>query len=213
MPLAKIDITVPDDVWIGDVSSAHPDVVFRVVSTQYDGEIATALVEIEGEDIIQILSQTNSDADIVELDLLWKNEEKTTVQIETTNPELLLPVSRVGIPLKTPFVISDGIASWELFTSHSKLSQLSETLNQLDISYDVESILGFDDESKQPVLTERQQEVLQVAFKEGYYHTPRECTLTQVAESVEITKATCSDILHRAEGKIIGRYLEERSQA
>lgn len=208
MPLAKIDLAVPDDVWIGDISSAHPDVVFRVVSTQYDGETATALVEIEGEEIVQILSQATSDADVIELDLLWKNEEKTTVQIETTNPELLLPVSRVGIPLKTPFMISDGVASWELFTSHSKLSQLSETLDQLGISYDVESILGFDTESKQPILTDRQREVVQIASEEGYYRTPRECTLTQVAESADITKATCSDILHRAEGKIIGRYLD-----
>lgn len=76
MPLAKIDLTVPDDVWIGVISSAHPDVVFRVVSTQYDGEIATALVEIEGEEIVQILSQATGDADIVELDLYGKTRRR-----------------------------------------------------------------------------------------------------------------------------------------
>ncbi|MFC6873439.1 helix-turn-helix domain-containing protein [Halobellus marinus] len=213
MPLAKINVTVPEDLWIARLSASYPEVVLRVVSTQYDAGIATALLEIHGENIVQIIAQANEEEDIRELDLLWKNETKTIVQIETENALLLRPVSRVGIPLQTPFVISDGVASWEILTSHSKLSRLSEELDGAGMAYDVKSVQDFNDGHEETVLTERQEEVLLTAFESGYYDTPREASLTVVAESLNITKSTCSDILHRAEGKIIEQYLNRYHQS
>jgi predicted DNA binding protein len=210
MPLAKITITIPETMWIADASTAYPDVTFRVISTQYDDGTATGLFEIEGDDVLQILARANEKNDITGMDLLWKNAEKTVVQIETDNPLLLLPVSRVGVPLKTPFVISDGVASWEVFTSHSKLSELADEFDELGITYDLESVQEFDAVEDDAILTARQREVLSTAFEAGYYDTPREASLTEVAESLDVTKSTCSDILHRAEGKIIERYIDSQ---
>lgn len=207
MPLAKIDITIPEALWIADVSAAHPEVTFRIVSTQYDDGTATGLFEIEGDQLVSILAGANDADNVTELELLWKTDQKAIVQIETDNPLLLLPVSRVGVPLQTPFVISDGIASWELFTTHSKLSALTDEFDTLGITYDVSSIKEFQDEQKRSLLTPRQEEVLEVAYEVGYYDTPREATLTQVATSLDISKATGSDLLHRAEGKIIDRFI------
>lgn len=207
MPFAKIDVTIPGNVWIADVSSVYPEVTFRVVSTQYDGDVATGLVEIEGGNVVELLSRADGESDVIGMDLLWKNSSKAIVQIETTNPTVLLPAFVVGIPLQTPFVISNGVASWELFTSPSKLAELSETFDELGIAYEVESVQEFSEDRDDALLTNRQQEVLGVAYDAGYYDTPRESNLTQVAESLDVTKATCSDILHRAEGKIVGQYL------
>ena len=213
MPLAKIDITIPEALWIADVSVAHPEVTFRIVSTQYDDGTATGLFEIEGDQLVSILARANDADDVTDLELLSKTEQKAIVQIETDNPLLLLPVSRVGVPLQTPFVISDGIASWELFTTHSKLSALTDEFDTLGITYDVSSIKEFQDEQKRSLLTPRQEEVLEVAYEVGYYDTPRESTLTQVATSLDISKATGSDLLHRAEGKIIDRFINLKGQA
>ena len=210
MPLAKITITIPETMWIADASTAYPDVTFRVISTQYDDGTATGLFEIEGDDVLQILARANEKNDITGMDLLWKNAEKTVVQIETDNPLLLLPVSRVGVPLKTPFVISDGVASWEVFTSHSKLSELADEFDELGIPYDLESVQEFDAVEDDAILTARQREVLSTAFEAGYYDTPREASLTEVAESLDVTKSTCSDILHIAEGKISERYIDSQ---
>lgn len=208
MPLAKIAIQVPETMWIADVSSEYPDVTFRVMSTQYDDGTATGLFEIEGDNVVQILSRATEAKDITGIELLWKNVEKSVILVETDNPLLLLPVSRVGVPLKTPFSISNGVASWEIFTSHSRLSELTDEFDDLGITYDIESIQEFDAAGNDSILTARQQEVLSDAFEAGYYDTPRKASLTQVATSLDITKSTCSDILHRAEGKIIERYLD-----
>jgi predicted DNA binding protein len=208
MPLAKIALQIPETMWIAEVSSAYPDITFRVMSTQYDDGTATGLFEVEGDGVVQILSQANEATDVTGIELLWKNAEKSVILVETDNPLLLLPVSRVGVPLKTPFIISNGVASWEIFTSHSRLSKLTDEFDDLGITYDIESIQEFDAAGNDSILTPRQREVLSDAFEAGYYDTPRETSLTQVATSLDITKSTCSDILHRAEGKIIERYID-----
>ncbi|WP_211609245.1 helix-turn-helix domain-containing protein [Halogranum amylolyticum] len=57
------------------------------------------------------------------------------------------------------------------------------------------------------LLTDRQQQVFLAAVEQGYYETPRRATLTDVAESMEISKATASNILHRAEGRIVDWFV------
>ena len=208
MPLAKLTLTVPDEIWISEVSTVYSDAIFRVISTQHDDGTATGLVEIEGGDIVQILSRANDDLNVMDIELLWKNNKKAIIQIETDNPLLLFPASRAGVPLKTPFVISDGRASWEIVTSYEKFSELTDMLDIFDIAYTLKSVQEFDHEREETILTDRQREVIQTALESGYYDTPRGASQTEVAEIVDITKATCSDILHRAEGKIVKQYLD-----
>ncbi|MGK2230049.1 MAG: putative DNA binding protein, partial [Methanobacteriota archaeon] len=46
------------------------------------------------------------------------------------------------------------------------------------------------------------------AHELGYYDTPREISLSEVANEMDIAKSTCSEILHRAEGKVVSEFLE-----
>lgn len=59
------------------------------------------------------------------------------------------------------------------------------------------------------VLTDRQREALSLAAAMGYYATPRESTLTEVADALGVAKSTASDLLHRAEGAVVERYLAD----
>ncbi len=58
------------------------------------------------------------------------------------------------------------------------------------------------------LLTERQQELLEVAVREGYYEVPRETTHRELAERLEIAPGTVSEHLQRIEAKLIGAALE-----
>jgi hypothetical protein len=52
-------------------------------------------------------------------------------------------------------------------------------------------------------LTERQREVLRVAFEAGYYDWPRECTGEEMADTLGISSATFSEHIHAAERKLL----------
>lgn len=211
MPLAKIDITVPENIWISKISKKYSDLTFQVISTQYGENTAIGLIELQTqtENPIPVISEIDGQDNVIDLELLWKYEDEALLQIETTNPQLLIPVWRAGVPLKTPFTISNGTASWEISTSRPKLSQLGQQLDSLGITYDIRSVREFHEGQADELMTDRQQEILLAAFEAGYYDTPRQATQTEVAGSVNVTKATCSDILHRAEGKIIGWFIKK----
>lgn len=209
MPQATLTVSIPSGAWIHDVSVDAPETVFRVMAMLSGDEHGHALLEIETENPVPILAAIDGRDDVTEFELLWKQDETTMVQVETTRPLLLWPVLEAGIPLETPFEIRDGEATWEITTSSARLSALGERLDEAGIAYDLGSVTDEPVETADRMLTERQREVVVVAAEQGYYETPRRATLTEVSESLGISKATGSDVLHRAEGKVMTWFIEE----
>ncbi|WP_254766017.1 helix-turn-helix domain-containing protein [Salinilacihabitans rarus] len=213
MPQAKLTIDMPDDTWIGDISTAHPDVVFQVVTSIPGDGTGIGLVRLVAADPLPIITDIQTRDDVEDLELLWKHDDEALLQIQTVNPLPLLPVWRAGVPLKMPFDIRDGDATWEVTTSTSRLSSLRDHLDDLGISFSIEYVREIDASQADQLLTDRQQEVLMAAVEAGYYRAPRDSTLGDVAEALDIANATCSDVLHRAEGHIIHWFVEEHVEA
>lgn len=206
MPRAKFTLTIPEDIWIGDVSRAHPDTTFEILSALPAENGGVGLVELTTPDLTQVLAEIEEYDSIVELDVLQRHEETAVIQFETTMPLLLLPIQGSGIPLQMPFTIQDGNARWEITTPHHRLSELGEQLREFGISYTIEEV--SQQLELEQLLTNKQSRLIQQAIERGYYDTPRRCTLTELAEEMEIAKSTCSEILHRAEGKIIKEFAD-----
>jgi predicted DNA binding protein len=208
MPQAKLTVDVPADVWVRDVSTACPETTFRVMTTLAGEQSGIALVELLTDDPVPLLAEMTEHRGVRDVELLWKRDDVALVQLETTNPILMLPIMRAGVPLRTPFEIRDGKATWELSTTSSRLSTLGDHLDDLGIDFRIEYVRSFGDRETDELLTDRQREVFLAGLERGYYDTPREVTLTELAEALGVSKATVSDILHRAEGKILRWFAE-----
>jgi hypothetical protein len=213
MPDAKLRVSIPEAVWIHDVSTGYPETVLRVTAILSREESGIALLEIRTPDPIPIITHIEQRDDLTDFELLWKQDETTMVQIETTNPLLLFPVLKAGIPLQTPFEVIDGTVTWEISTSSERLSELGNRLDTAGIEFDIEYVRNEPSNPANHLLTDRQREVLLTAAEQGYYDTPRRSTLTEVSESLGISKATGSDVLHRAEGNVLKWFIEEHSTA
>lgn len=209
MPRAKLVVSVPEELWIHEVSTAWPEVTFRVISLLTAPSGAVGVIEVAASNPVPVLSAAAECEDVRELELLWKRGDAALLQIEATNPALLAPTVRAGVPLETPFEIRDGEATWELTTSGGRLSELGNQLEEGGISYRIEYVRDVDGDRDDDPLTDRQREVFLLALEEGYYDVPRRTTLTEVADVLDVSKATCSDVLHRAEGKIARQFAEE----
>ncbi|WP_436903087.1 helix-turn-helix domain-containing protein [Halovenus halobia] len=57
------------------------------------------------------------------------------------------------------------------------------------------------------LLTERQREVLDAAVREGYLAVPRECTLAELAATLDVDKSTASTILRRGQARLVEWFL------
>lgn len=209
MPRARLSLSIPEGVWIHDVSTRHPQVTFEVVAALAGDEAAIGLVELRGTDPLPVMTDVERRSDVVEVDLLWSRETEALLQVETESQPLLVPAWRAGVPIEMPFTVRNGEATWTLTTSSARFSAFGEYLDESGIAYDVEYVHDVGRDEADRVMTDRQREVLLAAIEQGYYATPREATLTEVAEALDIAKATCSDVLHRAEGSLVTWFADE----
>jgi hypothetical protein len=169
-------------------------------------ETGVGLIEVTAPDLPAIVSAMDEQEDIVRLDLQQASEESALVEFETSEPLLLFSVQESGLPLELPITIRDGEVTVELTASRDRLSAFTAQLEAFGMSFDVEYVREMVNSAS--LLTDRQRELLDVAVEEGYYDTPRGCSLTELAEEAGVAKSTASETLHRVEEKIVKQYVE-----
>lgn len=208
MPYAKLTIDLPTAVWIGEVSRDFPSATFRVLSAMPSGEAGFGLLEVESESIPAVLGAIESLSGVSSVELMQHTENTAIVQFETSDPLLLLSIQESGAPLELPLTIRDGEAVIELTASRDRLSAFGQQLEAFGLSYTLDRV--YDAVETPDLLTDQQRRLLVTAVEEGYYDTPRECTLTELAEAVGLAKSTASVTLHRAEERVIKEFAVER---
>lgn len=207
MPRARLTVTVPDSVWIGGLSRRYPDARFEILTAFPKDEGGVALAEVTGPDVAAVVREMDAAEAVTATEVLQREDDTVLVQFETSNPVLLLPVRNAGTPLELPFTVVDGSVNWEVTAPRERLSTLADQLRRFEIDFDVVSVRQ--EVETEQLLTPKQRDLVTTAVEEGYYDTPRDCTLTELAEVSGIAKSTCSETLHRAEEKIIKQFVEE----
>lgn len=206
MPHAVLSVQVPDRVWIGDLSRRYPDTVFRILAAYPGEESGVAMVEVESTDAAAVIRDLEAFEEVAQLDLLRAFDEEVLLQLETTEPVLLVPLQASGAMLDLPFEVQDGEVSWQVTTTRERLSTLGDQLETLGIEFEVESVARQVEPDR--LLTDRQETLVHTAVDAGYYEVPRTCTLTDVADAAGIAKSTASETLHRAEEAIVKDFVE-----
>ena len=206
MTQATLAVTLPDHVWIQQVSTSYPETTFHVLAAVPGRDSGFALVRVIGEDAPDVVEAMNDHPQITELSLAQWGDREATVHFESSAPLLLFSSRESGMPIQHPVEIRDGVATLEATGSRERLSQLTEQLENFGLQFRVEQVDDRLHESQ--LLSKRQQEVVLTAVECGYYDTPRRCSLTDLAEHLGIAKSTCSETLHRAEETIVKHFVE-----
>lgn len=121
--------------------------------------------------------------------------------------EAFLDLELVTVP---PIVIDDRAdMHMTLVGEGENLQQLVEAIPD-DIETTVEEIGEYDRRygTLAGAMTDRQYEAVRVAVELGYYETPREATLEDVADALHCAPSTASDHLQKAEAAVLNRLVE-----
>lgn len=99
---------------------------------------------------------------------------------------------------------SDGEVTIEVAGDQDALQSLVADLPD-ELSVSVSRLGEYDAyrESRASALTARQREVLDVARERGYYETPRQTTVREIADEVGCSKSTAADHLRKAEARVM----------
>lgn len=207
MPRAELTIDFPPGIWIGDLSRTYPAAQFTVLSAFPKEDRGYGLLEITADDVEPVLADMRGMQGVSDVEVVQQQPDRAVVQFETTEFPLLVTIQRAQVPLELPLEVSDGVASLEFTAPHDRLSAFGDQLTALGISHRLERLYRAV-EPADP-LTEKQRELLVAALEHGYYDTPRETTLTALADELGMAPSTVSETLHRAEGAVIKTFLED----
>lgn len=206
MPKATLTLSVPKEIWIGAVSRNSTVDELRVLSAIPSGATGVAVVELAAAEPESIVDDVRAIESTVDVEPLKIEETQALLQIETRLPLLLDAARESGVPITMPFTIRDGAVTWEITASRGRLSELGSQLEAFGVEFTVDSIYHRTDSER--FLTDQQWDVLRTAIERGYYDTPRTCTQYELAETLGIARSTCSETLHRAEERVIKRFVE-----
>jgi predicted DNA binding protein len=106
---------------------------------------------------------------------------------------------------------TDGEMVFEIAGEQDALQELVANLPD-HLSVSINRLGEYDAyrESQVTALTDRQEEVLEVARERGYYEIPRQASVRDVADEVGCSKSTAADHLRKAEARLVSLY-ENRS--
>lgn len=95
--------------------------------------------------------------------------------------------------------LADGEWAIELlFPTRKQLSRMYESRTDAGLEMTVDSIYELDDRGAVHSLTDGQQRTIETALAAGYYEVPRETTLTDLSDELDVSHQALSERLRRA---------------
>lgn len=208
--MPKVRMKVEASGSLTELSKAHPDATFRILTSLSTDAGHMTLVEVEGLDSQTVSDFLEEDSDVLTYEVLHTDDRKSLIQfLQDSEPAAGQAGRESGNPPPYPLVLREGWIHAESTTTHDRLSAFRDQLNAVGVKYELLSVTQSQDPTE--LLTERQREFVTEALERGYYDSPRRCSLTDIADALGVNKATASGILHRAEGAIIKEFMEEPS--
>ncbi|WP_313691721.1 helix-turn-helix domain-containing protein [Halorarum halobium] len=201
----KVEIGADDDNWLAGVSTDFSDAQFTILTSQPVDDGVLELVEVTTPDGDAIVRRFDDAPEVRSYDVLHSGDGTVLVQLVFPMSSTYEARRAKGILPRFPFIIQDGWASGEQTAPQEQLSELTAELAAADIPYEILSVTQSYDSNG--LLTERQREVITEAVERGYYDSPRDCTLVELAETFGVNQSAASGVLHRAEGRIIKNFI------
>jgi predicted DNA binding protein len=198
-------MTLPEDIWVAEVSTSFPDATFRLLTGVPKGDRAIELGEILADDPELAAAALRDHPDIVAYDRLLADDQRAITQYEAEEQRLYQFLWESSLPPEFPLDVENGAMEFDLTATQAQFEAFGEVLDATGLQYELLTVVHTDDEES--LLTERQRECLTVAQRRGYFDVPRDCTLAELADVLDVDKSTASETIRRGTARVLEQFL------
>ncbi len=202
---ARFRITLPEGLWITELSQEFPQATFRLLSGYRTGDSALELGETVSENPDEVVEAMQNQPTITNYELLESDDRRALGKYETTDTALYDFAEYSSLTIEFPVDVRNGWYEFDLTGTRDELNDLQEVLDASPLAYELLSLVEGTDIER--LLTERQREVLDTAVRMGYFEVPRDCTLAELAAELGVDKSTISTILRRGEAQLVKSFV------
>lgn len=196
---------------LADVSTEFPQSEFRLLAVQPRDENLFEIAEISTTVGDELISHFEDAPGVHSSDVIFTDARTVLIQFVVPISDLYEALLESGNMPRYPLELQNGWFHAEIIAPQKQLSAYTTELTARDIPYEILSLTQSYD-SKQ-LLTDRQWEFITEAVERGYYDSPRKCTLTEIANHLEINRSAASKLHHRAESRIIKQFVHRDDAA
>ncbi|RLF48681.1 MAG: hypothetical protein DRN20_04030 [Thermoplasmata archaeon] len=198
------------DNWVRDLSEKFGAKVHIHRSIPIGDRLARDLVEIKikeggsAEEIISYLKK-RPDLDDVEMVVAGKNTIVGAVTVTGCAGCFILPD-------KDSFLISAETGEnheiiWHLVVRNGEnLKKLIDHLKNAGCEVEIKKVSPLNIEE---MLTEKEEEIIYIAYKRGYFDYPKKIGIRELAKMFNVSPSTLSESLRRGQRKIMEKYFSE----
>lgn len=205
------------DFRLGEALSGSPDVRVELERIVPTGEMVTPFVWATGEDQAAFAATVRSRASVNEFVELDRVGERRLYRIEWAEPpvDLIAGISGAGAVV----LEAGGDTEWSFrvrFSDQDGVSAFHEYVIEQDIPVDIDRTVTLSetsDDGRRFDLSTDQREALVLALQRGYFATPSEANLEELAEELDITRQAVSDRLRRANETVLTEALLSGTRA
>jgi Predicted DNA binding protein len=173
----------------------HDGSVVTILDVKAENGTQRLLVEIRGED--RILSALEGNFTRVS-----KSKYLGTLRVKGLTEGIL-----------AKYVIVNGLVNidyteWTvILNGYGELRRLLKELHEGNVEVKVKKVTKY---KSGDVLTARQEQILRIALEAGYFEFPRRISAKALAEKLELSVSSLSEIIRRAEKNVISNYFQEK---
>ncbi len=204
MASVQFRVTLPEHQLIAKISRTYETAEFRILSGIGGDERASALVETTGVPVDDLRESAERDPSLDSFRVVMHGDGKTVFRNEATSHETYDIFRDTGTMPEYPVTIRNGAVDVTITETRERVIELKRALEEMGAGVEILAVRTTGDSNG--LLTERQAEVVDLAIEEGYYEVPRRCSITRLAELLDVSKSTVSGVLHRAESKLVRQY-------
>ncbi|MFC6973876.1 helix-turn-helix domain-containing protein [Halomicroarcula sp. GCM10025709] len=203
-----LELSIPaTDFPLGNVLSGAPDIRIELERIVPTGDMIMPFVWATGESQTAFAEMVRSHASVREFLELDRIGESRLYRIEWEEPpiDLLEGISRADAVV----LEAHGNEDWSFrlrFPDHEKLSAFHNYIIEHDIPVHIDRTYTLSETTGHGHrfdLSPEQREALMLALRSGYFETPSEASLDELAAELDITRQALSDRIRRANEKVL----------
>lgn len=206
MVKARLEITPPASEWFVQISAERSEDELTLLTLYDQGSQFWGIFEVETTDLSALLAMLDEIDSITEYKLIHTADEFAVIEYSVTESLVYSATIDSGTLPPASVTIRNGVMDAEITMAHDRLSGMIESIEAVGASCEILSLSAIGGTAG--LLTTAQQHFVVEAVRHGYYDTPRRCTLTELAATMEVTPAATSTMAHRAEERIVKEYVQ-----
>lgn len=208
MKEASLIIHLPE-TWVSELCDDQGRAVQFRQCLPYGTKGGRSLIEFdEGMDTKGLIEDIKNHPSVERVEISRTDEGRISASVINRNCRASQALAASDCYLVSAHSMGNGRVRWRLVTGREgSLQSLVGALRESGCETEMEWVRSLREGS---LLTKRQEEVLRLAVKEGYYEMPKRIYLSGLAKKMKVRPSTLGEILKRAERTVIEDYLENR---